>query len=129
MAPLFTASTMRSASAKTWAWAKPPTISPVSSSAGGGQVLACSMMREKSLVSPMPPGMWGQPGYPAAPVVGSRGVLVCVGGALEVGGLRLGAGGGGYLLLLLGWMMVLVVMRIGPWKASNSSFCFHQALP
>ena len=30
---------------------------------------------------------------------------------------------------LLGGTIQLVVKRIGPWKDSNSSICFHQALP
>ena len=46
----------------TWAWAKPPRISPRSISTGGPQRLACSMRAEKSLGSPGPPGMWRQPG-------------------------------------------------------------------
>ena len=50
MAPDFTASTTLSASAKTCAWAKPPTIFPFSSSLGGAQVFACSIIPEKSLL-------------------------------------------------------------------------------
>ena len=33
------------------------------------------------------------------------------------------------LVAVLGGTMQLVVIRMGPWKASNSSFCCHQALP
>ena len=69
IAPDFTASTTLSARAKTWLWAKPPTIEPVSICVGGGHFLACSIIAEKSLVSPISPGICLQPAKPTTPVV------------------------------------------------------------
>ena len=64
-----TASTTLSASASTCAWAKPPTICPCSIPVGGSQRFACWMITEKSFFPPIPPLIYVQPGYPAAPVV------------------------------------------------------------
>ena len=106
IAPDFTASMTLSASAKTCAWAKPPTISPFSSSFGGSHFFAIATSGEKSFVPSAFASICGQPGKPVAPVVNSRALYESFGGTTQ-----------------------FVVIRTGPPNASNSSFCFHHAFP
>ncbi len=105
IAPVLTASTTLSANANTWACANPPTILPSSIEVGAGNVLAISMIWVKSFL-PSTASICVQPGNPEEPVVKILSWTFPLGGTIQ-----------------------FVVNSTGPLNDSNSSFCFHHALP
>ena len=108
IAPDLIFSTILSAKLKTWLWAKPTIISPLSISFGGWQVFASSIISEKSFVPSALTFILFQPGYPAALVVNTLSL---------------------YEALFKGGTIQLVVKTIGPLKFVKSFLWSHQAFP